>query len=451
METLNYAKMSPKLEKDLTDFAKSNNVSMRELAQLCNMITIRESILQQHKSPITQNAKNKRWYTRLPNGKQVVKTKKEDLENTLITYYVNQPEVKQQFQQLAFAPQGNHRIGESQKSADNCTLKTIYLQWLELRRHEVGRNTLADDLEYWKKYIVTSKIADIALSQLSRTDLKKWSYETITSHKMKKKYFANVKRTLNSLLDFAVDEELLTINHLRSIKINSHLYTPTSFKEENEEVFTEQEQALVMKEAENDSKEHDSAIPLGICILFLTGMRIGELCALRNCDIADNYLYVRRMMIENQIEASDGGLTRNGYTIVEHAKSSAGMRKIYLPEKAREYFAQINELNKLNKYPCADTDLIFQRKEGMCNQRVFDCRLKKYCNPNHLNLPFAKSCHDIRRSYISHLFDLGCNPDSIRRIAGHENIEMTMRYCRSRKSQEELEKILEQDFSTQRG
>lgn len=52
------------------------------------------------------------------------------------------------------------------------------------------------------------------------------------------------------------------------------------------------------------------------------------------------------MMIENQIETSDGELTRNGYKIVEHAKSSAGMRKIYLPEKARAYFAQIKELIK---------------------------------------------------------------------------------------------------------
>ncbi len=445
MEILDYLNMSPELQKNLTDLAKSNNLSMRELAQLCNMITIRETILQQHKSPITQNAKNKRWYTRLPDGKQIVKTKKEDLEQVLITYYL--PEVKQQFQQLTLAPQGNYRMGESQKSADNCTLKTIYPQWLELRRYEVGRNTLADDLEYWKKYIATDKIADISLSQLSRTALRLWSCEIIKKHKMKKKYFANVKRTLNSLLDFALDEELLSINHLRSIKINSHLYTPTSFKAENEEVFTDQEQELVMKEAENDSKEHDSAIPLGICILFLTGMCIGELCALRNCDIDGNYLYVRRMMIENQVETSDGELTRNGYRIVEHTKSSTGMRKIYLPEKARAYFAQIKELNKMNHYPCADTDLMFQRKEGMCNQRVFDCRLKKYCNPNHLNLPFAKSCHDIRRSYISHLFDLGINPDSIRRMAGHKNIEMTMKYCRGRKSQEELEKILEQDFS----
>ena len=45
-------------------------------------------------------------------------------------------------------------------------------------------------------------------------------------------------------------------------------------------------------------------------------------------------------------------------------------------------------------------------------------------------------------------FDSGLNPDKIRRIAGHENIEMTMKRCRGRKSPEELEKVLEQSLST---
>ena len=53
----------------------------------------------------------------------------------------------------------------------------------------------------------------------------------------------------------------------------------------------------------------------------------------------------------------------------------------------------------------------------------------------------------VRDGYTPHLFDKNVNPDSIRRMAGHENIEMTIKYCRGRKSQEELEKKLEQIFS----
>lgn len=442
---LDFKKLSPELHKNLTDFAQANMLSLREMAQLYDMMVTRELILEQHKSPITQNQKNQRWYTRLPNGRQLAKTRREDLEAELIAYYANSPEEKPQLPQLGMlTQQGAYIMTEPPKTADYRTLKTIYPHWLKLRSKEVGQNTLADDLCYWQKYILTSDIANIPLNQLRRSQLKAWSCEMVSKYRMKKKYFANVKRTLNSLLDFAVDEEIIEINYLRGIRLNKNLYRAATLKEENEEVFTEKEQELIMKEAENDSKEHDSALPLGICILFLTGLRVGELCALRNCDISGNYLYVRRMLIEDQIETADGSLKRSGYRIVDHAKSSAGMRKIYLTTRAREYFAEIKALNKRNGYPCADQDLIFQRKQGMCNQRVFDSRLKKYCKPNHLNLPFAKSCHDIRRSYITHLFDLDLNIDSIRRKAGHENIEMTMKYCKNRKSEDADEKKMEE-------
>lgn len=442
---LDYIKLSPELQKNLTDFTKANNLTMRELAQLSQMMILRETLLAKHKIPIRQNPGDKRWGTRLPDGTQIAKTRLKDLEDALITFYANAPEAEQLSTQPEMLTQPEMPVmSKLSKEADNRTLKTIYPEWLKLRKYEVGQNTLADDLSYWNKYISTSDIADIPLNQLRRAMLKTWSCETVTKYGMKKKYFANVKRTLNSLLDFAVDEEIIEINYLRDIRLNKNLFTPATLKEENEEVFTEEEQELVMKEAENDSREHGSALPLGICILFLTGLRIGELCALRNCDISGKYLYVRRMLIENQSEAADGSLVRSGYQIVDHVKSSAGMRKVYLTTRAREYFAEIKALNKKNGYPCADKDLVFQRKQGMCNQRVFDCRLKKYCNPNHLNLPFAKSCHDIRRSYITHLFDLDLNIDSIRRRAGHENIEMTMKYCKNRKSEEEDERKMEE-------
>lgn len=88
-----------------------------------------------------------------------------------------------------------------------------------------------------------------------------------------------------------------------------------------------------MREAERDSDNTHSAIPLGICILFLTGLRVGELCALQYGDIKGNSLYVRRMMIEKQIETPDGQMQWNGYEIVDHTKSSAGTRMKITEEK----------------------------------------------------------------------------------------------------------------------
>lgn len=426
------------------------------MAQLTNMILNRELILEQHKSPISQNEKDRRWRTRLPNGKQLVKTQYEDLLDAVVDYYSCHPQApitptRQESSLQKDTPPTNKSVSSTMppsNQADYCTLKNLYPKWLEMRQTEVSKNTLADDIRNWETYIATSSIADTPLNQLTRPKLKSWANQMVRENSMKKKYFNNIRTVLNSLLDYAVDEEYIETNKFRSVKLNSHLYKTATFKEEHEEAFTEEEQALVMQEAVQDSFDTNSAIPLGICILFLTGMRIGELCGLRYGDIKDDSIYISRMVVAKQTDTPDG-LKNSGYEIVEHAKSSAGQRRIPLTSKVREYFRRIRELNVQNGFPTSDKDLIFQRKEGMCNQRVYDCRLKKYCNPNHLNLPFAKSCHDIRRTYISHLFDLRLNPDDIRRIAGHENIEMTMRYCRGRKSQEELARILEEDARNQ--
>ena len=121
--------------------------------------------------------------------------------------------------------------------------------------------------------------------------------------------------------------------------------------------------------------------------------------------------------IENT-EETDDGLKRNGYKIIEHTKSAAGQRQIPLTQTARDYFERIKKLNQQNGLPTSEDDIIFQRDGMICNQRVFDCRIHKYCNP-----------------------------DTVRRIAGHEDIEMTMKYCRGCEERHELEAILEQAFS----
>ncbi|MCM1058295.1 MAG: site-specific integrase [Firmicutes bacterium] len=428
------------LKKVLTDFASSNKMSLEEVSQLTKMMLNRETILEQHRSPVSQNERDKRWRTRLPNGRQIVKTHYDDLLDVLVEYYSGLPS-KGCEPALQTPP-----LRKAEQLAPARTLKTLYPEWLELRRLEVSKSTLADDIRNWEKYILPSRIAELPLEQLTKPVLKTWAYQIVTENCMKKKYYDNIRTVLNSLLDYAADAEYIEANKFRAIRLNGHLYKPAAFKEENEEAFTRREQELVMREAEEDSRATDSALPLGICILFCTGIRVGELCGLQYGDIKGDYLYINRMVVENQTETPTG-LKHCGYKIVDHAKTNAGHRRIYLTEKARTYLRQIRELNEKNGFPVSDTDLVFQRKEGLCNQRVFDGRIKKYCNPNHLNLPFAKSCHDIRRSYISHLFDLGLNPDEIRRMAGHENIEMTMRYCRGRKSQEELNQILEADAS----
>lgn len=46
-----------------------------------------------------------------------------------------------------------------------------------------------------------------------------------------KKYFSNIKRTLNSMLDYAVDEEIIEANRLKDIKFNANLFRPVTISD----------------------------------------------------------------------------------------------------------------------------------------------------------------------------------------------------------------------------
>lgn len=64
----------------------------------------------------------------------------------------------------------------------------------------------------------------------------------------------------------------------------------------------------------------------------------------------------------------------------------------------------------------------------MANHRCFDHRIRKYCK--NLGLEYEKSCHDTRRTYISKLAQV-LSLDSVREIAGHSTIDMTLKYLRN--------------------
>lgn len=431
-------KLTPELQKQLTEFANSHNISLEEMAQYINMILRRQHILALHKAPITQG-KDGRWRTRTPDQKQIAKKRREDVEDAVIEYYIELEKESPKLVQPKDAVTYNTVVTATLEPMNNCTLKTIYTQWLELRKTDVSLNTLALDVKNWENYILYSNIVDIPLKNLNRTELKKWANHLLKENSITQKYFNNIKTVLNSLLDFAVDEGYIESNMFRNIKLSKNKFAQDALKDAQEEVFTKKEQEQIMSAAEQASKETHSALPLAICILFFTGIRIGELCGLKYKDIRGNYLYINRMAVKKTIETSDG-LKSSGHKIVEHTKTSAGIRIILLPPRAMSYLNQIKELNQRNGFSTGPEDLIFQRKQGMCPPRVFNCRLTRYCKG--LGFRHIKSCHDIRRTYITSLFDAGLNIEIIRQLAGHENIEMTLKYCRDRMEPEELETAL---------
>lgn len=328
----------------------------------------------------------------------------------------------------------------------------VYPEWLSFRELEVSPATLEKNIRSWNKFFVPTDIINISFEKLTRFYLKAWASNLVRTYSMTRHYYnSEVKSMLNGLLDYAVELDYLELNRFRSVKLNSRVFKPDQIKDDIEDVFTLDEELRIIDAAKDDAEIFASGIPLGICILFYTGIRVGELCALKWSDLDGNILTIQRMQVVRKIY-EDGIVRTDGYMIIDHTKTSAGYRRIALPDQALDCFKLIKKYNRENGISTKQGDYIFRRNnryvamqhDDLANSRVFDARLRKYCK--HLNLPYLKSPHDIRRTYISMLLESGMNVDTIKKLAGHENIEMTLAYCRNRVPPDQLQSEIQHIF-----
>ncbi len=193
---------------------------------------------------------------------------------------------------------------------------------------------------------------------------------------MTKTCYYNVTTIIRQALDYAKEQDLIPFNPMREIKVSAKLFRKVKKKPNETQVFTVEERKEINRYAWDDFRNEvkDYVLsPLAMLFQFETGVRIGELCALRYEDIEnDHMLHVQRMY------------RRDVRDVVEQPHC-------------------INELYK--KY-------------------------SKYLGGPH------RSSHKSRKTWISSLIDCqDMNINTIREMAGHEDERTTFKnYCFDRGS-----------------
>lgn len=367
----------------------------------------REKVLQQHPYQITQSQTDNRWRTYIiVNGKRklIAKSTKEALEEELLKHYNS----------TTTAP---------------VTLNTLYSEWHSYKSSKVVTTTMCNIDSYWTKYYVGTSIINTPIDKLDFITLDVWAHDLVSKFQLTSKQYGNMSLIMRQMLEYAVEKEIIQKSPFSRVKIDSRRFCHAKKKEASKEVFLIEEQPLIIQEALLDSQITHTSLPLAITLAFQTGLRIGEILALKFSDVEGNYLNIQRMEVENRVQI-DGKWHCQGYKIVEHTKTKAGNREVILTPAASEYIKQAKQYNMENGY--YDNDFIFVNKNGRVHFKAIDCRVKKYCRK--AGIP-EKSIHKIRKTYISTLIDANLNIDQIRRMVGHEAEETTYHnYCFNRLS-----------------
>lgn len=153
---------------------------------------------------------------------------------------------------------------------------------------------------------------------------------------------------------------------------------------------------------------------LGLLLCLFTGIRVGEICALRWEDIslAEKQLYIHATMQRLQCEGADSRRTK---IIVTTPKSRSSVRIIPLPEILVEYISK----NYENRQGYVLTNHTMKYVEPRTMQNHFK-KVLRQCGIRTINY------HALRHTFATRCVELGFDIKSLSEILGHANVNITM-------------------------
>lgn len=202
----------------------------------------------------------------------------------------------------------------------------------------------------------------------------------------------------------------------------SELVTLPRMKKKDVKVFSKEEQQKFMDIIKGDRAE------LAFRLDLATGLRIGELLALRWCDIdlVNSTLKVNQSL--NRIKVFDSKGNKSYNLDFGEVKTRSGNRIIPIPENI------VNEL-KLHKVKQREKEAV-ETDEGMDYKLVFCTSNGTPLEPRNLMRSFYRlsmkagirgaSFHCMRHTFATRALEAGINSKVVQEILGHSTISMTL-------------------------
>lgn len=365
----------------------------------------KKQILNNHENKIWQG-KNGKWYTCFYGGgekKLIKRNSREDLEKAIVERY--------------------------KELDENPTFKDLFYQWLQnkLDYGEIQKQTYDNYIFQYESLIEGTDLANMKINKLTEQYLEEFIKTTIKNKKLSNKRWSNLRIVLSGTIKYAKKNGLTNITmryFLDELDLSKKSFT-NHYKSDEEQVYTKEE----IEKVKNYIWSKDpTIIEYGILLTIETGLRRGELSALKPCDIFENYIHVCRTEIRTKNE--DGSFN---YDVRESTKGRDGERNVILTDNAKRILKRIKMLNPFGEY-------LFMKDGVRIKGHSFTKRIKNICKK--IDIP-VRAMHKIRKTYATNLLNAGVDEKLIEKQMGHTDISTTKQfyYYNNRKPEESQEII----------
>ena len=375
----------------MLNFALESGMIDLDTIQMQIEMNERKKYLEMHNYKVWQG-KNGYWYTKTDEigGKKLRKRKtKKEIEDLIVSLY-------------------KEKVTEP-------TVNDVFWLWVteKLDLKEVCKNTYDRYCNVHKRLVENTAFGNTKIRYVQEIDIEYFIRHTIAEYELTSKAYSGLRTNLLGIFRYAKkhgNTKISISNFFGDIQLSKTVFRK-NLKDKRERVYTEEESVLITDYLKKSGMiEH-----LAILLVFQTGIRVGELSALKPEDVNGRGLNIRR----TEVAYKDETLGKQVYEVRDFPKTDAGFRTIIMSKEASTTIQKIYFLrNKNDEY-------LFSKDGNRIKSRNFGWHLRNVCRE--LDIPF-RSMHKIRATYGTTLIDNNVDDSFVVEQMGHSDIKCTRQY-----------------------
>lgn len=287
--------------------------------------------------------------------------------------------------------------------SENKTFESLTDAFLCQKKHNVKESTLANYQYKIKRYMMPYW-SSVELDRINAILINRFIDALFSDNHLAPKTVKDITSLLDSIIEFGCENQMIRT----SAKISAPKVPKCSIS-----VLTQADQQYLFEFLLQDTDYGK----LGVTIALMTGMRIGEICALKKSSFDFENSTVTVCSTLQRISDISGG-SRATKLVLSTPKSDSSMRCIPLSKS----FALWLEKQCFDLH---EDDFIITGTHKLCEPRTYYKKYLRYLNKCGLGGK-GYTFHTLRHTFATEAIRNGMNAKSLSEILGHSSVKITL-------------------------
>lgn len=371
-------------------YALENGIINLDTIQKQAEMNERKKYLDMHDSKIWQSTDGK-WYTYLPDldkKRKLIKRKSEsEIKDAIVKYYKN--------------------------SETDMTISDVFDSWIDkkLQRREIQKQTYDRYKRDFDRFYSFRKFGNRKIRYVDEDSLEDFVISSIVENNLTSKAYSNLRTITKGIFLHGKKKgntNLNINNFFDDLDLSSKIFSKSS-KKDSDNVYSEEELLKIIEELNKSQK----IVHLGVLLAVYTGMRVGEIVALKWEDIHTDYIHINRRQVrykdDNNVDV---------YEIKDSAKTEAGTRDVVIIPQVKKILKDARRINPFTEY-------IFEKNGKPVSIHALSMVLYRTCDKLEIK---RKGMHALRKTYATRLINAGVDEAIITFQMGHVDFRTTKDY-----------------------